>query len=73
MAAINTGRYFIYHGPEKKIFEAALHTAQCPREHCFYTDDIPEFVHAAQSLQIDAETYTTPEALKTHLHQRNIL
>jgi len=21
MAAINTGRYFIYHGPEKKIFE----------------------------------------------------
>ena len=59
--------------PEKKIFESALVEAQCSREHCFYTDDIPEFVHAAKSLQIDAENYTTPKALKTHLHQRNIL
>jgi|SRR5579862_172913 len=59
--------------PEKKIYEAALITAQCQREHCFYTDDIPKFVDAAKSLHIDAENYTTPEDLKTHLHQRNIL
>lgn len=59
--------------PEKKIFEEALQIAQCPRESCFYVDDIPEFVHAAKSLSIDAENYTTPERLLAHLYQRNIL
>lgn len=59
--------------PEKKIFEQALHIAKCPKEECFYIDDIPEFVKAAKSLHIDAESYTSPERLTAHLYQRNIL
>lgn len=59
--------------PEKKIFEEALQMANCPKESCFYVDDIPEFVQAAKALHIDAENYTTPERLTAHLYQRNIL
>jgi len=59
--------------PEKKIFESALSIAKCKREHCFYTDDIPEFVKAAKAVHIDAENYTTPERLKEALKKRAIL
>lgn len=59
--------------PEKEIFESALLSAECEKERCFYIDDIPEFVLAAKALDIDAEQYTTPHLLKTHLHERNIL
>ncbi len=59
--------------PEKKIFEEALKLANCDKQNCFYVDDIPEFVLAAKTLDIDAESYTTPERLMAHLYQRNIL
>lgn len=59
--------------PEKKIFEEALSLANVKKNECFYVDDIPEFVHAAKALHIDAESYTTPERLSAHLYQRNIL
>lgn len=59
--------------PEKKIFESALSIAKCKREHCFYTDDIPEFVKAAKALRIDSENYTTPERLQEALTKRSLL
>lgn len=59
--------------PEKKIFEEALSLARVKKNECFYVDDIPEFVHAAKALDIDAESYTTPERLTAHLYQRNLL
>jgi len=59
--------------PEKAIFESALARASCERENCFYVDDIPEFVSAAQALNIDAQRYTTPDLLHMHLRERHIL
>lgn len=59
--------------PEKKIFEEALNLAECRNQECFYTDDIPEFISAAKSLNIDAEQYTTTQQLKEHLRQRKLL
>jgi len=59
--------------PEKRIYEKALEIAGCQKEQCFYTDDILDYVQAARSLQIDAEQYTTPEALTKHLQARNFL
>ncbi|HEY2809855.1 MAG TPA: HAD family phosphatase [Rhabdochlamydiaceae bacterium] len=59
--------------PDKKIFEEALRIADCKKQECFYTDDIPAFVHAAQALKIDAAQFTTPENLRSDLYQRNLL
>ncbi|MES2121531.1 MAG: HAD family phosphatase [Chlamydiota bacterium] len=59
--------------PEIKIYEKALEIARCQKEECFYTDDIPEFIAAAQSFGIDAELYTTPEALTKHLVSRGLI
>jgi glucose-1-phosphatase len=59
--------------PESQIYKKALEMAGCQREECFYTDDIPEFIEAAKSLQIDAELYTTHEALLQHFSKRKML
>ncbi len=59
--------------PEKKIFQKALEMAQCCPEDCFYTDDILSYIESARSLKIDAEQYTHPEALKTHLSSRGFI
>jgi glucose-1-phosphatase len=59
--------------PEKAIYEKALAIAGCKREDCFYTDDISPYVDSARSLGIDAEHYTTPQALTQHLQARGIL
>ncbi len=59
--------------PERSIYETALKIAGCSAEECFYTDDIPEYVTAARSLNIDAAQYSTPEELMEHLTNRKIL
>ena len=59
--------------PEQKIFEHAISKAGCSPESCFYTDDIAEYIYAARSLHIDAETYTTPEKLTQQLTARGLL
>ncbi len=59
--------------PDAHIFEEALRVANCQRNHCFYTDDIPEYVAAAKDLHIDAELFTSVDALKTQLRTRNLL
>lgn len=58
--------------PSRAIFEAALNTAQCSPEDCFYTDDIPEYVEAAKSLGIDAEVFIDSTTLIGHLKKRQL-
>lgn len=43
--------------PEEKIYRAALKEAQSPPEECFYIDDIPEYVAAAEALGIPSHTF----------------
>lgn len=57
--------------PEKKIFEHALKLSD--KEPCFYTDDIPEYVEAARSFQLDAEVFTTAQNLSKQLLKRGVL
>lgn len=59
--------------PEKKIYEKALEIAGCQNEECFYTDDISDYIASARSMKIDAEQYTSPQALTQHLYARGIL
>jgi FMN phosphatase YigB (HAD superfamily) len=58
--------------PDPQIFQYALTIAShCPNE-CFYTDDIPEFVHSARKVGLPAEIYSTTENLKNHLKSGGI-
>jgi putative hydrolase of the HAD superfamily len=59
--------------PDNGIFQAALSIANCSAEHCFYTDDIPEFIEAARKHNIDAEQYTSTPSLESHLSKRGVL
>lgn len=59
--------------PEIKIYEKALEIAGCQNKECFYTDDILAYIESARTLSIDAEQYTTPQALTQHLYARGIL
>lgn len=58
--------------PERAIFEAALANAHCPPERCFYTDDIAEYIAAGRSHGMQAEVFTTVDALKGHLRDRGV-
>ena len=59
--------------PEKEIYQKALEIGNCSHKECFYIDDVPAFVQAARSLNIDSEIYSKPEILHHHLIQRGIL
>lgn len=59
--------------PEKEIYEKALEIAGCQNKECFYTDDLLPYIETARLLNIDAEQYTTPDALTHHLFSRGIL
>lgn len=59
--------------PEKEIYQKALEIGNCSSKECFYIDDVPAFVQAARSLNIDSEIYVKPEILHHHLIQRGIL
>jgi glucose-1-phosphatase len=59
--------------PERKIYQKALELANCSIKKCFYIDDVPEFVQAALSCNIDSEVYSNPETLHHHLIQRGLL
>lgn len=59
--------------PERKIYQKALEVGNCSTQECFYIDDIPEFVKAALSFDIDSEIYLDPETLRQHLIQRGLL
>ena len=59
--------------PEKEIYQKALEIGNCSSKECLYIDDVPAFVQAARSLNIDSEIYVKPEILHHHLIQRGIL
>lgn len=59
--------------PEAKIFEKALIVANCPKEACFFTDDVSEHVEAARRLGIDAEVYSAIDPFVEQLTKRKFL
>jgi len=59
--------------PHPRIYAAAIEAAKCSPQECFYTDDIPEFVIAARTHGIDAETFTNSEALENQFKKRRLV
>ncbi len=59
--------------PSPAIFEAAVKAAGCAPEECFFTDDIPEYVEAANAFGIDAVLFTNFEDLRKELEKRKVL
>ncbi|HVV99070.1 MAG TPA: HAD family phosphatase [Planctomycetaceae bacterium] len=58
--------------PELEIFEAALRKIGCAPQECFYTDDIAAYIAAAREHGLEAEVFTTAEALRGHLATRGV-
>ena len=58
--------------PSETIFRKALSKAECDPKHCFYTDDIPEFVQGARKVGLDSELFTGVLALKSALALRGL-
>ena len=58
--------------PEPAIYEAAKQAINCAPEECFYTDDIPEYVHAAREHGFEAEVFIGVPQLKAHLQDRGV-
>lgn len=59
--------------PAPEFYAACLAAASCQPEECYYIDDIPEYVQAAQSLGIDAITYHPDSNLEQELRSRGLL
>lgn len=59
--------------PDVAIFHAALEIAGHAPHECFYVDDIPEFVDAAKTVDIDAERFTDMGKLQEDLHRRGMI
>jgi putative hydrolase of the HAD superfamily len=58
--------------PQPRIFQAAIALAGCRPEECFYTDDIADYVAAAQNLGIDAVRFESLAQLQSELTARGI-
>lgn len=58
--------------PRPEIFAAALKKIGCDAAHCFYTDDIVQYVETGRHHGLDAEVFTTADELKTQLAARGI-
>lgn len=58
--------------PSERIYRYALSKAECDLKHCFYIDDISEFVEGAKKLGLDSEIYTGVPALKSALAARGL-
>jgi putative hydrolase of the HAD superfamily len=58
--------------PDPAIYEAALKKISCDAPDCFYTDDIAKYVEAGRRHGLDAELFTTVDALKTQLAVRGV-
>lgn len=59
--------------PEAKIYQAAIASAGCAPDECFYTDDIPEFVEGGRKAGLDAVQFESVEQLERELRARGIL
>ncbi len=58
--------------PSPAIYEAAIRSAQCRPEECFYTDDIPAYVEGARKMGIDAVQFQSAEQLAGDFAARGI-
>jgi putative hydrolase of the HAD superfamily len=58
--------------PEPAIFASALKKIGCAPEEAFFTDDVPENVATAREFGLQAELYTTIDALRQQLWQRGV-
>jgi len=58
--------------PSEIIFLHALSKAECDLKHCFYIDDIAEYVLVARKVGLDSEIYTGVPALKKALISRGL-
>jgi len=58
--------------PQPEIYQAAIASAGCRPEECFYTDDIAQFVTAARSLGIDGVQFQSAGQLQRELQARGI-
>ncbi len=58
--------------PSPVIFQAAIKAAGCPAEECFFTDDIREYVEAAQACGIDAVPFEGFPELVREMEKRGI-
>lgn len=58
--------------PDPAIYQAALGKIQCEPHECIYTDDIEDYVKAARSHGLHAETFTTTENFREHLRKHQL-
>ena len=58
--------------PSPKIYQAALESANCRPEECFFTDDILPYVEGALAHGIDAVQFQSFEQLRAALKLRGI-
>ncbi len=59
--------------PSAQAFHAALRAAEAQPHLCFFLDDKPENIHAAQSLGIQGHVFTTTSACRTALASVGLL
>lgn len=59
--------------PDARIYAAAIAAAGCEPAQCFFVDDSPAYVEGARAAGIDAEQFTSLEALLETLGRRGIL
>jgi putative hydrolase of the HAD superfamily len=58
--------------PADPMYEAAIRSAGCRPEECFFTDDMPAFVEGARRHGIDAVQFTGLEQLEKELRLRGV-
>lgn len=58
--------------PEVAIYQAALRAIECEPEHCFYTDDISEYVVAGREHGLQADIFTTTASFVGQLQSHGI-
>ncbi len=59
--------------PRPEIFRAAVKSARCLPEECFYTDDIAAYIEGARSLGIDAVQFESREQIEGEMRTRGIV
>lgn len=59
--------------PKARIYQILCETYHLQPQQCFFTDDLPQNVQAAQAAGWQAVPFTTPAAYRQELHRRKIL
>ena len=59
--------------PDERIFQAALRHAEAAPGECFFTDDVPAYVEAAQRLGINAVVFESADKLRQDLESLGVV